>query len=130
MKRSAILFCVLFIFGFGINNSLAQAPCQSYACYLCLWGPPLKFEIPNIFSPNGDRVNDYWLPKINNQACLDEYDLIVFNKEGQLVFETNVFDVPWDGKNAEIGAYFFILNYSDFGTHKSYTQKGILYVIR
>ncbi len=124
------LLVIIFIITYAINGLMAQAPCQTYSCYLCIWSPPMKIVVPNIFSPNGDNVNDYWVPQINDATCLGDYNLIVFNREGQLIFETDVYDVPWNGKNAADGAYFFILNYTNFNTRKAFEEKGIVYVTR
>jgi gliding motility-associated-like protein len=70
--------------------------------------------IPNIFTPNNDGVNDEF--KIIGLNSCSEYELIIYNRWGQKVFETtNASSVFWNGKNGnknEIieGVYFYILN--------------------
>ena len=57
--------------------------------------------IPTVFSPNGDGQNDLFevFPHPDFKGTLEE--LLIYDRWGNLVFETNVFDrrtVGWDGK--------------------------------
>lgn len=55
-------------------------------------------KIPNLFTPNGDGVNDYFqIPKIIEAACVEELSIMVFNRWGKLVFKTNNPFFKWDG---------------------------------
>ncbi|MBA3827803.1 MAG: gliding motility-associated C-terminal domain-containing protein [Taibaiella sp.] len=59
---------------------------------------PLKNSavgIPNAFSPNGDGVNDILYVRGSNIATLEYH---VYNRWGQIVFETNNINTGWDGK--------------------------------
>ena len=67
--------------------------------------------IPNVFSPNGDNINDTWVIKY-----LDSYpDCIVqiFTRSGQQIFSSNGYSVPWDGKyNGQplpVATYYYII---------------------
>jgi gliding motility-associated-like protein len=67
--------------------------------------------IPNVFSPNGDNINDTWIIKY-----LDSYpDCIiqVFTRTGQPIYYSNGYSIPWDGKyNGKplpIGTYYYII---------------------
>ena len=70
-------------------------------------------KVPNLFSPNGDGINDRWLIKY-----LDSYpncSLQVFTRSGQLVYETRRYTdaTAWDGtlkgKPLPFDTYYFIL---------------------
>jgi gliding motility-associated-like protein len=50
--------------------------------------------VPNTFSPNGDGLNDLLFVKGQN---IVEMDFKVFNRFGELVFETNDQSIGWDG---------------------------------
>ncbi|NUM31579.1 MAG: gliding motility-associated C-terminal domain-containing protein [Bacteroidetes bacterium] len=50
--------------------------------------------IPNSFSPNGDGLNDKYLPSFIN--C-ENYTLKIYNRWGEVVFETNDITEGWDG---------------------------------
>lgn len=55
--------------------------------------------IPNIFSPNGDGINDYFFPRQYLTSGLSTFKMSIYNRWGQLVFETNTLDGRgWDGK--------------------------------
>ncbi len=52
------------------------------------------FFVPNVFSPNGDGLNDH----INvHGACISTFSFQVFNRWGELVFETTDLTNGWDG---------------------------------
>lgn len=67
--------------------------------------------IPNIFSPNNDGINDRW--NIRALVSYENYHLAVFNRLGQLVYQTNDYTLAWDGtsKNAPLpeGTYYYII---------------------
>lgn len=69
--------------------------------------------VPNVFSPNGDGVNDYFFPKFVNVESLEFW---VLNKWGETIFYTDDRNSPgWDGKiNGEPalpGNYVYKLRY-------------------
>jgi gliding motility-associated-like protein len=51
---------------------------------------------PNAFTPNGDGVNDVWFPKGIGIGD-DQYELYIFNRWGQLIFESYDKNIGWDG---------------------------------
>ncbi len=67
--------------------------------------------IPTIFSPNDDGYNDKWYIKNMNQYPNSE--VTIFNRYGQIIFESKGYGVPWDGnfkgKPEPVGAYFYII---------------------
>jgi gliding motility-associated-like protein len=72
--------------------------------------PPSKLGIPTAFSPNGDGVNDEL--KILGSG-FDKIDFKVFNRYGELVFETNDAEISWDGtykgKKQEMDVYTYYI---------------------
>jgi gliding motility-associated-like protein len=76
----------------------------------------LDFEIPTAFTPNGDGVNDYW--EIPGLKELYPYNVVrIYNRWGNLLFESNGYDIPWNGKyNGEdlpVASYYFIIELND-----------------
>gem|GEM_PF-347381 len=49
------------------------------SCYL---------DIPNVFTPNGDGINDYFFPREMTARGITRFHMQVFNRWGQLVYET------------------------------------------
>lgn len=55
-----------------------------------------KIMIPNAFTPNGDGLNDTFIPKMRG---IEEFEMHIFNKWGELVYSCfNREDEGWDGK--------------------------------
>jgi len=71
-------------------------------------------DIPNAFSPNDDGLNDEF--KVITNAILDGFQMQIFNRWGQLIFETTDQYKGWNGyyKNnmAEVGSYVWRINYN------------------
>ena len=69
-------------------------------------------EIPNVFSPNADGMNDMFLFTGMEVA---EYDLLIFDRWGRQVYESHDIEQSWDGnvggKQASEGVYYFTLRY-------------------
>ena len=53
--------------------------------------------IPNSFTPDGDEHNNVWLPVFT--SGYDEYDyyLVIYNRWGETIFESNKANYGWDG---------------------------------
>jgi gliding motility-associated-like protein len=58
---------------------------------------------PNAFSPNGDNLNDYFIPKALPLLNLP-FTMLVYDRQGNLIFETKDANKPWDGVNFKTGA--------------------------
>ncbi|MBO0934099.1 gliding motility-associated C-terminal domain-containing protein [Fibrella aquatilis] len=57
--------------------------------------PTDRLFIPNAFSPNHDGLNDRWeIININRSPGCEVY---VYNRWGELVFQSTGYDSPWDG---------------------------------
>jgi gliding motility-associated-like protein len=84
--------------------------------------------MPNVFSPNGDGVNDLYLPiELYN---LKNYSIQILNRWGEVVFEEKNKNTGWDGtsagKNCTEGTYFWIVKYTDeeFSDHQINGKEG------
>jgi gliding motility-associated-like protein len=53
------------------------------------------YEIPNVFTPNGDNINDKLVAKTS--GLVEKIDIKIFNRYGMLVFETDEPRINWDG---------------------------------
>lgn len=62
---------------------------------LCEGGCPIY--TPNAFTPDNDGDNDYFLPVINNDCSYENYIFYVFNRWGELVFNSNNLSEGWNG---------------------------------
>lgn len=55
----------------------------------------LSFFVPNSFTPNGDGVNDFFQGYGIN---FTSYQMIIYDRWGEKVFESNEYSKPWDGR--------------------------------
>lgn len=78
-----------------------------------------RIYFPNSFSPNGDGRNDAFQPYMNH-CPLEKYQLSVYNRYGQKVFETTDPESGWDGTlkgvPLNLGTYFFYARYLPAGS--------------
>ena len=84
--------------------------------------------ICNIFSPNGDGINDFLI--LNCANTFPSNSLLIFDRYGNSVFEAAPYDDSWDGtfNNGDVprGTYFYILDLGD----GSEVIKGWIQIIR
>lgn len=70
------------------------------------------YELPNVFTPNGDGFNDLFIPFPYD--FVESVDMLIFNRWGGKVFSTKDPDINWDGKNqftkldCSTGVYYFV----------------------
>lgn len=69
-------------------------------------------RIPNVFTPNGDGVNDEWI--IENIELFPEVHIYVFNRWGQLLYHGRGDSERWDGsyrgRFVPSGVYLYIVS--------------------
>ena len=61
------------------------------------------FYAPTAFTPDGDGLNDVWLPVVRG---VSNYALRITNRWGELVFETNDPEEPWLGQMGTDGQHY------------------------
>ena len=88
--------------------------------------------VPGAFTPNRDGLNDYLYPLNAYKATGLQFR--VFNRFGQLVFETRDWTKRWDGtcngQAADPGTYVWTLHYTNAYTGKYVEQRGTSILIR
>jgi gliding motility-associated-like protein len=71
--------------------------------------------LPNAFTPDGDAINDEFKPSYYSYT-LSNYNLIVFNRWGEKIFESSDPDLGWDGTfqgtACQEGSYIWIIRYN------------------
>ncbi len=89
---------------------------------------PLEFaiEFPNIFTPNGDGLNDRY--HINYTIRPDNFQICIFNRHGKKVFSATDPAFEWDGRNCSPDTYFYTAQFEHNG--KIFNEKGSINLAR
>jgi gliding motility-associated-like protein len=88
---------------------------------------------PNTFTPDDDKFNPTW--QVYMQGIdIYQFNLLIFNKWGQVVWESNNIDVPWDGTyNGQIvpdGTYIWKIRTKNPYDDNVYEFQGFVNVLR
>ncbi len=106
---------------YQISLSLKDTICQRYFSkdtVLEVFSEGYSPWLPNVFTPNGDGLNDYFgLPQASHPEFYPWVDMKIFNRWGKLLYETNDVNQPWDGtyesQTLAEGVYFYTLEIED-----------------
>ncbi|MBL0057286.1 MAG: gliding motility-associated C-terminal domain-containing protein [Chitinophagaceae bacterium] len=112
-----------------VQNNLG---CRDTAIQKILLPNNCLIAVPNAFTPNGDGLNDYLYPL--NAYKAKDLQFRVYNRFGQLLFETRDWTQKWDGtfrgQDADPATYVWILQYTHQDTGKRVEQKGTTILLR
>lgn len=90
--------------------------------------------VPNAFSPNGDGNNDEFLAYTSNDKGLVYFELLIFNRWGEKVFESHTINQGWDGtykgqlQNPDVFVY--QVTYGFRGEPLAQMRKGSITLLR
>ena len=97
----------------------------------------IEYELPNTFTPNDDSANDLFVPRASR--FVNRVDMKIYNRWGNLVFETTDPQINWNGTDGQTGAvlsegtYYYVCDvYEDTGIGESKSQllSGYIHLIR
>lgn len=107
-----------------------QTGCEDTIDYNYVFVDSIQLFVPNAFTPNGDGVNDVFkLAALNFEA----FELLIFNRWGQLIFSTKQPGDEWDGsyqgEMMPAGAYPYLIKATG-KNKKPYFYEGQISLIR
>ena len=89
---------------------------------------PLLYWIPNTFTPDDNEHNQMWTPVFTNGFDPNEFFLIVFNRWGEVVWESRNPYTGWDGTynntKCQDGTYTYKVWFGDAKTDAKYNVYG------
>ncbi len=96
----------------------------------------LIYYVPNTFTPNEDNFNASFQPIFTSGYEPLKYQLLIFDRWGELLFESHNANIGWkgtygtNGRIVEDGVYTWKINYTDINTQKEHTIVGHVVMIR
>lgn len=88
-------------------------------------------DFPNVFTPNGDGVNDEFRPAYQS---LKNYKLTIMNRWGRKIYESTDPSTGWDGKignsDAAAGVYYYVAEAEGYDKGVSFKCKGSVTLVR
>jgi gliding motility-associated-like protein len=92
------------------------------------------YYIPNTFTPDGDKFNETFKPVFTSGFDVYNYNLLIFNRWGEVVFESNNAAVGWDGKYGgqlcPSGTYVWQIRYKETGKDRHDEIRGHFNLLR
>jgi gliding motility-associated-like protein len=110
---------------FGCSDTTAQA---------IFVDEPLIYYVPNTFTPDDDEFNPEFKPIMTQGIDIYGYQLLIFNRWGEILFESNDAEFGWDGTYGgnivQDGTYIWKIRYKVIGVDKPQEIIGHVNVIR
>lgn len=112
----------------------SQYGCADTASVLIkVYFPEMIYEFPNVFTPNGDGSNDVF--KIKIPENIEELNIVILNRWGNVVFEDDKLNFGWNGKvknsgaECDDGTYFYKVELTSMNGEKK-TEHGFVHLNR
>ena len=74
-----------------------QYACSDTSYRTVIIDPDAIIHVPNSFTPNGDGINDFFIPQGIHFAA-EKFEMAIYNRWGDLIYKTTDFAIPWDGR--------------------------------
>jgi gliding motility-associated-like protein len=118
---------------YSVHLTTTKGSCVGSKVRVIIVEVPSKIEVPNIFTPNGDKVNDIFRLIASGLATVDAK---IFDRWGNKVYDvmSETGNIAWDGKNLSgkdcpAGTYFYIIKATG-KDGEEYDLKGNVTLIR
>lgn len=86
---------------------------------------------PNVFTPNGDGVNDEFRPLFQS---IKGFSIVIYNRWGKKVYESSDLGKGWDGKiggrEAAEGVYYYVCEAEGYLKGERHRKKGSVTILR
>ncbi|MBL7924111.1 MAG: gliding motility-associated C-terminal domain-containing protein [Bacteroidia bacterium] len=97
-----------------------------------------QYELPNIFTPDGNLINDIYHP-VTPYRDVKDVDMTIYNRWGDIIFTTTDADINWngkrnnDGEECPEGVYFYVCKVNEIrlsGSAVPRILKGFIHLTR
>lgn len=112
----------------------SQAGCSDTVRKIVQINGQTVFYVPNAFTPNGDEHNNIFIPVITTGFDPTDYTFVIYNRWGEIVFETFNIDEGWDGtfqgQVVQDGVYVWSINFKHNVEDNRFVRKGSVTLFR
>lgn len=96
--------------------------------------PGVIYWVPNCFTPDGNEANQLFGPVMSDGYDINGFEFLIFNRWGNLVWESHDPNGKWDGTYGGIkcsdGVYIWKIQFNVFGDDGKISDHGHLTIIR
>ena len=97
--------------------AISTIGCKDTAETIIQINEELLFYIPNTFTPDGDVYNQTFKPVFTSGFDPYHYEMLIYNRWGEIIFETHDVTYGWDGKyalkNCQEGIYSYKITFKN-----------------
>lgn len=113
------------------NGCVSQPTTTTVTVSRC---PQLLYYVPNTFTPDGNQYNQSWRPVFTSGFDPTEFHLTVFNRWGEIVWESYWSEAAWDGtynnRLCPDGVYTYKIWFGDKSSDAKYAITGHITILR
>lgn len=109
--------------------------CYDSTSQLIIIDDVIIYYVPNIFTPDGDDFNETFRPIFTAGLDIYEYHLTIFNRWGEIIFESYNQEKGWnghygDGGLVQDGVYIWQIEFGETMSDKQHTIRGHVTVLK
>jgi gliding motility-associated-like protein len=94
----------------------------------------IQYYIPNAFTPNEDPFNQFFSPVFVDGFIPQDYQMVIYNRWGELIWESYDYTVGWDGTYGDVfvedGIYIWKIVFRENNSDKKYEDFGHITVLK
>ena len=114
--------------------ALSQYGCSDTAYAIIEVQEDLIFYVPNTFTPDNDNYNETFQPVFTSGFDPYDFNLLIFNRWGEILFESNNANIGWDGtyggKIVKDGTYIWKIEFKTKYTDERQVHVGHVNILR
>ena len=96
--------------------------------------PDAVIFAPNSFTPDNDGLNDTWFPTHSSSIDEDFFEVQIFDRWGEMIFDANDFSKVWDGtykgRECQVGTYSYRIYYKRKYSEERHAVVGHISLIK
>jgi gliding motility-associated-like protein len=115
--------------------AFGQDGCTDTAIQIIQIKDEVVIHVPNTFTPNGDGLNELFIPILfSGYDRKTGYEFIIYNRWGEIIFNTDVVGLGWDGTYKGIpvpdGSYNWEINFKSSMNNEIFKYLGHVNLLR